>query len=60
MYSITMHIILHILNIFVLIRTCSYSMYEIKVNNNKIGGIISIVLQIIVFSLIIYLLFRQS
>lgn len=60
MYSITMHIILHILNIFVLIKTFSYGMYEIKVNNNKIGGIISIVLQMIVFSLIIYLLFRQS
>ena len=59
MYSTTMNIILHILNIFVLIKTFSYGMYEIKVNNNKVGGIISIVLQIIVFILIVYLLYRQ-
>lgn len=59
MYSTAMHIILHILNIFVLIKTFSYGMYEIKVNNNKVGGIISIVLQIIVFLLIVYLLYRQ-
>lgn len=59
MYSTAMHIILHILNIFVLIKTFSYGMYEIKVNNNKMGGIVSIVLQIIVFLLIVYLLYRQ-
>lgn len=59
MYSTAMNIILHILNIFVLIKTFSYGMYEIKVNNNKVGGIISIVLQIIVFLLIVYLLYRQ-
>ncbi len=59
MYSTAMHIILHILNIFVLIKTFSYGMYEIKVNNNKVGGIISIVLQIIVFLLIVYLLYRH-
>lgn len=59
MYSTAMHIILYILNIFVLMKTFSYGMYEIKVNNNRIGGIISIVLQIIVFLVIAYLLYRQ-
>lgn len=59
MYSTAMHIILHILNIFVLIKTWSYSAYEIKNNNNKISGIVSIVLQVAVFVLIVYLLYRQ-
>lgn len=59
MYSTAMNIILYILNIFVLMKTFSYGMYEIKVNNNRIGGIISIVLQIIVFLVIAYLLYRQ-
>lgn len=59
MYSTAMNIILYILNIFVLMKTFSYGMYEIKVNNNRIGGIISIVLQIIVFLVIVYLLYRQ-
>ena len=56
MFYTAMNIILNILNVFVLIKTFSYSFYEIKTNNNKSGGIISIVTEVLVFLLVLYLL----
>lgn len=55
MFYTIMNIILNILNVFVLVKTLSFSIYEIK-NNNKLGGVISIILEILVFILILYLL----
>ena len=51
-----MNIIINILNIIVLFKTFSFGLYEIKTNNNKFGGIASIVVEVFVFVLILYLL----
>lgn len=55
MFYTIMNIVLNILNVFVLIKTLSFSIYEIK-NNNKLGGVISIIFEILVFILILCLL----
>lgn len=55
MFYIIMNIIINILNVIILIKTLSFSVYEIK-NNNKMGGVISIIVEIVVFVLIFYLL----
>lgn len=56
MFYILMNIIINILNIIVLFKTFSFGLYEIKTNNNKFGGIASIVVEVFVFVLILYLL----
>lgn len=56
MFYILMNIIINILNVIVLIKTFSFGLYEIKTNNNKFGGIASIVVEVFVFVLILYLL----
>ena len=58
MFYTIMNIILNILNVFVLVKTLSFSIYEIK-NNNKLGGIISIIFEILVFILILCLLWLK-
>ena len=55
MFYNLMNIAINILNIFVLIKTFSFSLYEIKTKNNKFGGVISILLEVIIFLLILYL-----
>lgn len=40
-------VILLIISVFVFIRTISYAIYEIKKNNNTIGGIATIVIAVI-------------
>lgn len=40
-------VILLIISVFVFIRTLSYAIYEIKKNNNTIGGIATIVIAVI-------------
>ena len=55
MFYIIMNIIINIFNVIILIKTLSFSVYEIK-NNNKMGGVISIIVEIVVFVLIFYLL----
>lgn len=42
-----MTIFLLLLSIWVLIKTISYGIYEIKNNNNKPGGIVVIILAIV-------------
>lgn len=56
MFYILMNIIINILNVIVLFKTFSFGLYEIKTNNNKFGGIASIVVEVFVFVLILYLL----
>lgn len=56
MFYTIMSVVLNILNVVVLIKGCSFALYEIKNNSNKFGGIITIITGIIVFSLILYIL----
>jgi len=60
MFYIITNIILIILNIIVLIKTFSFGIYEIKNNNNKLGGVLSIIIEIFVFILIFYIIFTSS
>jgi len=55
MFYSVMSIVLNILNLIVLIKGISFSMYEIKNNNNKFGGVVTIITGIIVFGLILYI-----
>ena len=56
MFYTIMSVVLNILNVVVLIKGISFSIYEIKNNSNKFGGIITIITGVIVFTLIIYIL----
>ena len=56
MFYTIMSIVINILNVVVLIKGFSFSIYEIKNNNNKFGGIITIITGVIVFALLIYIL----
>lgn len=42
-----MRIVIVILSIFIIFKTVSYGIYEIKNNNNKIGGIAVITVSIL-------------
>lgn len=58
MYKLFYLIVLIMFSVFVLIKTISYGLYEIKKENNKIGGICFIVFSIfcILFSNIIIIM----
>ena len=46
-----MHFLVIILSIIIFIKTTSYGIYEIKENNNKLGGVV--VISIAVISLVL-------
>lgn len=54
MVSVIEFIIFLLFNIYVLVYTFSYGIYEFKTNNNKFGGISIIIFAIIVVSLSIF------
>lgn len=54
MISIIEFIIFLIFNLYILIYTFSYGIYEFKTNNNKFGGIYIIIFAIIVVSISIF------
>lgn len=56
MFYTIMDIVLNILNIIVLIKTISFASYEIKTNNNKFGGVLTILIEAIVFGLMLYII----
>lgn len=52
MFNIVYHSIFSIFSLYVLVRTCSYGIYEFKEEHNKIGGIFVILFTIssVIFS----------
>jgi len=59
MFYTIMDIVLNILNVIVLIKTISFATYEIKTNINKFGGVLTILIEAIVFGLMLYIIWLK-
>ena len=56
MFNTLIDILLIFLSVIGSIKTFAYSIYEIKVKQNKFGGVLTIVINSIVFLLVVYVI----
>lgn len=52
-----MIVFIFLVSIFIFFKTISYGIYEIKTNNNKLGGCIIIIISIIILFLPSYMVY---
>lgn len=55
-----MYLLISILSIWIFIRTASYGIYEIKQENNKIGGAIVLLLSLVCLIFPIVMIFLRG